>query len=173
MNEKIFDEVERLRFYDPDLYVWFEERAAIMQFDGGLSREEAEREALHLARAKKASERTLRREAWKKPCWKKPTTARTLEVCDWRISNYTKRICRSHSPVTFRLEQHSFRQNSVTSNNGFSYWIRARNQRQLVAKWNVAKGCWRLQRERKNAILRVLPDAQTKHQGFLSWFQSM
>ena len=63
MNEKIFDEVERLRFYDPDLYVWFEERAAIMQFDGGLTREEAEREALHLARAKKASERTLRREA--------------------------------------------------------------------------------------------------------------
>ena len=63
MNEKIFDEVERLRFYDPDLYVWFEERAAIMEFDGGLSREEAEREALHLARAKKASERTLRREA--------------------------------------------------------------------------------------------------------------
>jgi len=45
------------------LYVWFEERAAIMQFDGGLSREEAEREALHLARKKKASERTLRREA--------------------------------------------------------------------------------------------------------------
>jgi len=63
MNEKIFDEVERLRFYDPDLYVWFEERAAIMQFDGGLSREEAEREALHLARKKKAFERTLRREA--------------------------------------------------------------------------------------------------------------
>ena len=63
MNEKIFDEVERLRFYDPDLYVWFEERAAIMQFDGGLTREEAEREALHLARKKKASERTLRREA--------------------------------------------------------------------------------------------------------------
>ncbi len=63
MNEKIFDEVERLRFYDPDLYVWFEERAAIMQFDGGLSREEAEREALHLARQKKASERTARREA--------------------------------------------------------------------------------------------------------------
>ena len=63
MNEKIFDEVERLRFYDPDLYVWFEERAAIMQFDGGLTKEEAEREALHLARAKKASERTLRREA--------------------------------------------------------------------------------------------------------------
>jgi len=50
MNEKIFDEVERLRFYDPDLYVWFEERAAIMQFDGGLTREEAEREALHLVR---------------------------------------------------------------------------------------------------------------------------
>ena len=63
MNEKIFDEVERLRFYDPDLYVWFVERAAIMQFDGGLTREEAEREALHLARQKKASERTLRREA--------------------------------------------------------------------------------------------------------------
>ena len=63
MNEKIFDEVERLRFYDPDLYVWFIERAAIMEFDGGLSREEAEREALHLARQKKASERTLRREA--------------------------------------------------------------------------------------------------------------
>jgi len=63
MNEKIFDEVERLRFYDPDLYVWFEERAAIMQFDGELSREEAEREALHLARKKKASKRTLRREA--------------------------------------------------------------------------------------------------------------
>ena len=44
MNEKIFDEVERLRFYDPDLYVWFEERAAIMQFDAGLTKEEAERE---------------------------------------------------------------------------------------------------------------------------------
>jgi len=63
MNDKIFDEVERLRFYDPDLYVWFEERAAIMQFDAGLTKEEAEREALHLARQKKASERTLRREA--------------------------------------------------------------------------------------------------------------
>jgi len=64
MNEKLFHEIERLRFLEPDLYVWFEERAAIMQFDGGLSREEAEREALHLARQKKASERTLRREAW-------------------------------------------------------------------------------------------------------------
>jgi hypothetical protein len=63
MNEKIFDEVERLRFYDPDLYVWFEERAAIMQFDGGLSREEAEREALHLARQQKAIIRKTRREA--------------------------------------------------------------------------------------------------------------
>ena len=63
MNEKIFDEVERLRFYDPDLYVWFEERAAIMQFDGGLSREEAEREALHLARQQKATQRKTRREA--------------------------------------------------------------------------------------------------------------
>ena len=63
MNEKIFDEVERMRCYEPDLYVRFDERAAIMQFDGGLTREEAEREALHLARQKKASERTLRREA--------------------------------------------------------------------------------------------------------------
>jgi hypothetical protein len=63
MDEKIFFEVENLRFYDPDLYVWFEERAAIMEFDGGLSKEEAEREALHLIRQKKASERTTRREA--------------------------------------------------------------------------------------------------------------
>jgi hypothetical protein len=63
MNEKIFDEVERLRFYEPDLYVWFEERASIMEFDGGLSREEAEREALHLARQQKASQRKARREA--------------------------------------------------------------------------------------------------------------
>ena len=63
MDEKIFDEVERLRFYEPDLYVWFEERAAIMEFDGGLSREEAECEALHLTRQKKASERTLRKKA--------------------------------------------------------------------------------------------------------------
>ena len=63
VNEKLFHEIERLRFLEPDLYVWFEERAAIIQFDGGLSREEAEREALHLARQKKASERTLRREA--------------------------------------------------------------------------------------------------------------
>ena len=63
MNDKIFDEVERMRCYEPDLYVWFIERAAIMQFDGGLTKEEAEREALHLARQKKASERTLRREA--------------------------------------------------------------------------------------------------------------
>ena len=63
MDEKIFFEVENLRFNDPDLFVWFEERAAIMEFDGGLSREEAEREAIHLIRQKKASERTLRREA--------------------------------------------------------------------------------------------------------------
>jgi len=63
MNEKIFDEVERLRFYDPDLYVWFIERAAIMQFDGGLTKEEAEREALHLARQQKATQRKTRREA--------------------------------------------------------------------------------------------------------------
>tara|TARA_Y100001972_G_C7542731_1_gene273011 strand:+ start:158 stop:349 length:192 start_codon:yes stop_codon:yes gene_type:complete len=63
MNEKIFYEVEKLRFYDPDLYVWFEERAAIMEFDGGLSRDDAEREALHLTRQKKASERTLRKKA--------------------------------------------------------------------------------------------------------------
>ena len=63
MNEKLFHEIERLRFLEPDLFVWFEERAAIMEFDGGLSREEAEREALHLARQKKASERTARREA--------------------------------------------------------------------------------------------------------------
>ena len=63
MNEKIFDEVERLRFYDPDLYVWFIERAAIMEFDGGLTKEEAEREALHLARQQKATQRKTRREA--------------------------------------------------------------------------------------------------------------
>jgi len=63
MNDKIFHEIERLRFLDPDLYVWFEERAAIMEFDGGLTREEAEREALHLARQQKATQRTLRREA--------------------------------------------------------------------------------------------------------------
>ena len=37
MNEKLFHEIERLRFLEPDLYVWFEERAAIMEFDGGLS----------------------------------------------------------------------------------------------------------------------------------------
>ena len=53
MDEKIFYEVENLRFYDPDLYVWFEERAAIMEFDGGLSREEAQREALQLIRQRK------------------------------------------------------------------------------------------------------------------------
>jgi len=63
MNEKIFDEVERMRCYEPDLFVWFEERAAIMQFDGGLTREEAEREALHLARQQKATQRKTRREA--------------------------------------------------------------------------------------------------------------
>jgi len=63
MNEKLFHEIERMRCYEPDLYVWFIERAAIMEFDGGLTREEAEREALHLARQKKATERTLRREA--------------------------------------------------------------------------------------------------------------
>jgi hypothetical protein len=63
MNEKLFHEIERLRFLEPELYVWFEERAAVMHFDGGLTREEAEREALHLTRQKKASERTLRREA--------------------------------------------------------------------------------------------------------------
>lgn len=63
MNDKLFHEIERLRFLEPDLYVWLEERAAIMQFDGGLSKDEAEREALHLARQKKASERTTRREA--------------------------------------------------------------------------------------------------------------
>lgn len=63
MNEKIFDEVERMRCYEPDLYVWFEERAAIMQFDGGLTREEAELEALHLARQQKATQRKTRREA--------------------------------------------------------------------------------------------------------------
>ncbi len=63
MDEKLFHEIERLRFLEPDLFIWFEERAAIMEFDGGLTREEAEREALHLARQKKASERTLRREA--------------------------------------------------------------------------------------------------------------
>ena len=63
MNEKIFDEVERMRCYEPDLYVWFIERAAIMEFDGGLSREEAEREALHLARQQKAIIRKTRREA--------------------------------------------------------------------------------------------------------------
>jgi len=63
MNEKIFDEVERMRCYEPDLYVWFIERAAIMQFDGGLTREEAEREALHLARQQKATQRKTRREA--------------------------------------------------------------------------------------------------------------
>ena len=63
MNEKLFHEIERLRFLEPDLYVWFEERAAIMQFDGGLSREEAEREALHLARQQKAIIRKARREA--------------------------------------------------------------------------------------------------------------
>ena len=63
MNEKIFDEVERMRCYEPDLYVWFEERAAIMEFDGGLTREEAELEALHLARQQKATQRKTRREA--------------------------------------------------------------------------------------------------------------
>ena len=63
MDEKTFCEIERLRFLDADLYVWWEERAAIMEYDGGLTREEAELEALHLARQKKASERTLRREA--------------------------------------------------------------------------------------------------------------
>jgi len=63
MNEKLFHEIERIRFLDPDLYVWFEERAAIMQFDGGLTREEAEREALHLARKQKATQRKTRREA--------------------------------------------------------------------------------------------------------------
>ena len=63
MNEKIFFEVENLRFYDPDLFVWFEERAAIMEFDGGLTREEAELEALHLARQQKATQRKTRREA--------------------------------------------------------------------------------------------------------------
>ena len=63
MNEKIFDEVERMRCYEPDLYVWFIERAAIMEFNGGLSREEAEREALHLARQQKATQRKTRREA--------------------------------------------------------------------------------------------------------------
>jgi len=63
MNEKLFHEIERLRFLEPDLYVWFEERAAIMQFDGGLSREEAELEALHLARQQKAIIRKTRREA--------------------------------------------------------------------------------------------------------------
>ena len=63
MNEKIFDEVERMRCYEPDLFVWFEERAAIMEFDGGLTREEAEREALHLARQQKAIIRKTRREA--------------------------------------------------------------------------------------------------------------
>ena len=63
MNEKLFHEIERLRFLEPDLYVWFEERAAIMQFDGGLSREEAELEALHLARQQKATQRKTRREA--------------------------------------------------------------------------------------------------------------
>ena len=63
MNEKLFHEIERLRFLEPDLYVWFEERATIMQFDGGLSREEAENEALHLARQQKAIIRKTRREA--------------------------------------------------------------------------------------------------------------
>ena len=63
MNEKIFDEVERMRCNEPDLYVWFIERAAIMQFDGGLTKEEAEREALHLARKQKATQRKTRREA--------------------------------------------------------------------------------------------------------------
>ena len=63
MNEKFFDEVERMRCYEPDLYGWLIERAAIMEFDGGLTREEAEREALHLARQQKASERKTRREA--------------------------------------------------------------------------------------------------------------
>ena len=63
MNEKIFDEVERMRCYEPDLYVWFIERAAIMEFDGGLTREEAEREALHLASQQKATQRKTRKEA--------------------------------------------------------------------------------------------------------------
>jgi hypothetical protein len=62
MNDKLFHEIERLRFLEPDLYVWFEERAAIMEFDGGLTREEAENEALHLARQQKAIIRKTRRE---------------------------------------------------------------------------------------------------------------
>ena len=57
MDEKLFCEIERLRFLDPDLYVWWQERAAIMEYDGGLTREEAEREALHLARQQKATQR--------------------------------------------------------------------------------------------------------------------
>ena len=63
MDEKLFCEIERIRFLDPELYVWWEERAAIMEFDGGLTREEAEREALHLTRQKKAFERTFRKKA--------------------------------------------------------------------------------------------------------------
>ena len=57
MNDKLFSEIERLRFLNPDLYVWWQERAGIMEYDGGLSREDAENEALHLARQKKANER--------------------------------------------------------------------------------------------------------------------
>ena len=57
MNDKLFSEIERLRFLNPDLYVWWQERAGIMEYDGGLSREDAENEALHLARQKKAHER--------------------------------------------------------------------------------------------------------------------
>tara|TARA_S200000501_G_scaffold298270_1_gene284767 strand:- start:295 stop:474 length:180 start_codon:yes stop_codon:yes gene_type:complete len=36
------------RICRPEKYELFEERAAIMEFDGGLSREEAEREAYQL-----------------------------------------------------------------------------------------------------------------------------
>lgn len=37
--------LERLQCYYPDLWALYEERAAIMEYDGGLSREDAERQA--------------------------------------------------------------------------------------------------------------------------------
>jgi len=35
--------IDRLRCYEPALYALFEERAAIIEYDGGIPREEAER----------------------------------------------------------------------------------------------------------------------------------
>lgn len=40
--------LERLRCYYPEAYALFEERASIMQWDGGLSKEESEVEAYRI-----------------------------------------------------------------------------------------------------------------------------